>query len=404
MIKILFINTLYFPNIGGGAEIIFQEQVEGFKSRGYNVAVLTTNSGKGIKTDIVNDVRVYRAGIKNIYFHATANKPNKYVRMIWHLKDIYNREMRKYVKEVIEIEKPNVAICHNLCGFSIAVWDEIKAAGLPVIQVLHDLYLICPNSSMFKNENACGKQCRICQMARRNHPEKSQQVDAVVGVSSYVLSRLKENGYFKNLPSYVIHNAREIPKPPKYLVWNGEETLRLGFMGTLSKVKGVEWLITQFMNLDINATLTIAGRGNSIEYEEYLKDLAAHDKRISFRGYVKSADHYAGIHVSVVPSQWPDTFPGVAYESCAHHVPVITTRMGGLPEIIKEGMNGWFCDVNNLYSLGETILEIYNSPETVRIYSAQAREAVKEMLDVEGNLNRYGKMVKDIINKNNYVL
>jgi glycosyltransferase involved in cell wall biosynthesis len=397
MTKILFINTLYSPNIGGGAEIIFQEQVEGFKSRGYDVAVLTTKSGKGIKTDIVNDVKVYRAGIKNIYWLFTINKPNKYVRMLWHLKDIYNKGMRKYAREIIAIEKPDIVICHNLSGFSISIWDEIKAGGLPIIQVLHDLYLMCPNSAMFKNGHACDRQCRICQLMRRNHPEKSQQVDVVIGVSTYVLNRLRENGYFKNASSYVVHNARKIPDISKYSLWNGIEPLRLGYIGTLSKVKGVEWLINQFMELDINATLTISGRGESIEYEAYLKDIAAHDKRISFHGYVKSTDHYANIHISVVPSQWADTFPTVAFESCAYHLPVITTRMGGLPEIIKEGINGWFCDVNNPDSLGKIILKIYNSPEIVRSCSAQAREVVKEMLDVDRMLNEYEKIIIDNI-------
>lgn len=40
---ILFINTLYSPHIGGGAEVICQEQVEGFQRRGYTVSVLTTS-------------------------------------------------------------------------------------------------------------------------------------------------------------------------------------------------------------------------------------------------------------------------------------------------------------------------------------------------------------------------
>jgi hypothetical protein len=100
MKKILFINSLYFPNIIGGAEIIMQEQAEHFNQMGYHVAVLTTGEkGNGLNTDMVNGIKVYRAGIKNIYWFYTPNKPNKYVRMLWHLKDIYNNGMCTYVKE-----------------------------------------------------------------------------------------------------------------------------------------------------------------------------------------------------------------------------------------------------------------------------------------------------------------
>ena len=103
---ILFINTLYSPHIGGGAEVICQEQVEGFQRRGYTVSVLTTSPNLGLCQEDVNGITVYRAGIKNFYWHFSNSKPNKYVRMLWHIRDIYNVGMRKYVREVMQKEKP----------------------------------------------------------------------------------------------------------------------------------------------------------------------------------------------------------------------------------------------------------------------------------------------------------
>jgi glycosyltransferase involved in cell wall biosynthesis len=393
--KILFINSFYYPYIVGGAEIIFKEQVETFKSRGYDVVVLSTGKAKGIVTENINGIKVYRAGIRNIYWHFNSH-PNKYIRMLWHLKDRYNRGMQKEIEEVINKEKPDIAVCHNITGFSISIYDELKISGVPIVQVLHDLSFMCPGANMFKDGHACERQCRACRWMRRKHVRKSGILDAVVGVSAYVLNRLKANGYFKNVPSYVIHNAREIPEPAQRLIWTGNEPLRIGYIGTLSRVKGVEWLIVQFMKMDINAVLTIAGKGESEEYEKYLRTLATNDTRISFSGYVKSTEHYSNIHLSVVPSKWPDTFPTVAFESCAYHVPVIATQMGGLPEIIKEGINGWFCDVNNPDSLGETILKIYNSPEILETCSRQARNSVSEMLDTERMIKSYEDIVENI--------
>jgi hypothetical protein len=48
--------------------------------------------------------------------------------MLWHLKDMYNTGMKEYVRKVIDIEKPDAVVCHNLTRFSISIWDEIKAA------------------------------------------------------------------------------------------------------------------------------------------------------------------------------------------------------------------------------------------------------------------------------------
>lgn len=105
----------------------------------------------------MNGITVYRAGIKNFYWHFSNSKPNKYVRMLWHIRDIYNVGMRKYVREVMQKEKPDVVICHNLAGFSISVWDVIKERKVPIIRYYMTYILLCPGSNMFKYERACEK-------------------------------------------------------------------------------------------------------------------------------------------------------------------------------------------------------------------------------------------------------
>lgn len=396
MKRILIINSLYNPYIGGGAEIICQEQAEKLAQKGYSIRVLTTSDNPGITNDIVNGIPVYRAHIENIYWHYSQNRPNKYIRLLWHLKDIYNWKMKKYIRQVIYDEKPNVIICHNITGFSIAVWDVIKEFNLPIIQVLHDQYLQCPNSNAFKKGKACNKQCTLCHIMRLPHKKASNKVDIVIGVSQYVLQRFINLGYFKQSKQYIIHNARQFEDIPIKQLWNGTETLRIGYIGTLSKVKGVEWLIRSFMELDINATLTIAGKGESEEYESYLKQLASSDKRISFAGYVKSKDHYQQIHLSIIPSLWPDTFPTVAFESCAYHVPVIATNIGGLPEIIRNGINGILCDSQKKDSLKQAIKTIYTAPNILNDFTLKAKMSVIEMTQVDEVINKYCSIIESI--------
>ena len=397
MIKhILIINSLYYPYIGGGAEIICQEQAEELSKRGYSVSVLTTGKTNGIIKDCINNIVVYRAKLKNVYWHYNQNKPNKYVRMFWHLKDIYNWEMKKAIRQIIQTVNPNVVICHNITGFSIAVWDVIKEFNIPIIQVLHDQYLQCPNSNAFKNGKACIKQCFPCHLMRLPHAAASNKVDVVVGVSQYVLTRLTNLGYFKSSKQYVIHNARQFEDIPMKQSWNGKEPLQIGYIGTLSKVKGVQWLIRSFMELDINAIFFFFGKGESEEYENYLKQLASSDKRISFSGYVKSKDHYQQIHLSIIPSLWPDTFPTVAFESCAYHVPVIATNVGGLPEIIKDGINGILCDSQKKDSLKQAIKTIYTTPNILNDFTLNAKKSVIEMTQVNEAINKYCSIIESI--------
>jgi len=386
--KILFINSLYAPHIGGGAEIILQRTVEGLQSQGVDVTVLATGPEPGLSLSWVNDVKVYRAGLLNGYWHFGQQRPGRLARFGWHLRDRYNAGMRLYVREVLAAEQVDLVVCHNLCGWSVSVWDEITQAGLPIVQVLHDMYLLCPSSNMFKNGKSCQEQCALCRQMRQGHAQHSAQVDAVVGVSRYVLDQLLHEGYFRGSQSHVLHNGN-----PASLL-NGlsscakdSSPLRFGYIGTLSEAKGLRWLIEQFQRLPFDATLQIAGRGQ-LDYEAQLKKLAT-SPRISFVGYQKPENFYPHIDVAIVPSLWAEPFGMVAVEACACSVPVIASGQGGLPEIIYDQINGLLCSPEDRDSLGEAMLRLYQQPQLRAKLGAQARASVAALLSLEPMIEGY---------------
>ncbi|WP_147461302.1 glycosyltransferase, partial [Pseudomonas savastanoi] len=211
--KILFISSLYAPDIGGGAEIILQRTVEGLQQRGHSVAVLATTDRPGLQLAEVNRVKVYRAGLLNRYWHFIAQRPGRLARLAWHWRDRYNAGMREYVRRVVELEQPELVVCHNLTGWSVSAWDEITGANRPIVQVLHDFYLLCPASTMFKKGHSCQRQCTMCSQLRSNHAQLSEQVDTVVGVSRFMLDTLQAQGYFKGARGYVVHNASPFTPP-----------------------------------------------------------------------------------------------------------------------------------------------------------------------------------------------
>lgn len=393
--KILFVCSLYSPHIGGGAEITLKLLVEGLQLRGHDVVVLTTGPSSGLHKEEENGVPVYRAGIKNIYWHHSKQRQNPVARMMWHWRDRYNRAMQGYVKEIIQREKPDVVSCHNLAGWSISVWDEITDAGIPIVQVLHDLYMLCPRSTMFCKGKACETQCASCAMMRRDHAEGSQKVSAVVGVSEYVLKRVISQGYFAGVDQHAIHNARHIadPGPRKQLA--EDAPIRFGYIGTLSESKGIEWLIDQFHAKNLNATLSIAGTGKE-DYERRLHGLVDPSK-VKFRGYVKPQDFYPEIDVCVVPSIWPEPLGMVAAEACAYHVPVVAARSGGLPEMIQDGENGLLCDPLQPNSLGSAIECLALDREMLTRLTSNARVSISRMLSVENWVISYEAIYRSVI-------
>ncbi|MBD8807675.1 MULTISPECIES: glycosyltransferase family 4 protein [Pseudomonas syringae group] len=392
--KILFISSLYAPDIGGGAEIILQRTVEGLQKRGHSVAVLATTDQPGLHMTAVNQIKVYRAGLHNLYWHFTAQRPGRLIRLGWHLRDRYNVGMREYVSQVMEMERPDLVVCHNLTGWSVSAWDEITASGRPIVQVLHDLYLLCPSSTMFKKGHSCQRQCVMCKQFRKGHDERSAQVSTVVGVSQYMLDTLQAQGYFKGAKGYVVHNASPIPMalPQQRIIdpQTAEPTnapLRFGYLGTLSDSKGVGWLIDQFQHLPFNATLQIAGRGQ-INDEKRFKAMVT-SPNISFVGYQKPETFYNQIDVAVVPSIWNEPFGMVAVEACAYSRPVIASRMGGLTEIIQDQLNGLLCSPDDPDSLGLAMLKLHQQPSLLARLSAQARNSVASLLNLDLMLDQY---------------
>lgn len=393
--KILYINSLYSPFIEGGAEISLKLIVEGMMSLGYEVAVLSLSPDPGLEEEEVDGVKVYRAGLKNFYWPYSKNRPGKFQRLAWHMRDIYNWDMKDFVREVLQKEKPDVISCHNLAGWSVGVWDEVYKAGLPIVQVLHDLYLLCANSNMFKGNLPCADQCWSCRMLRFHHLGKSDKVSAVVGISKFIVNRFTETGYFKNAKKFVIYNTRSVPLPPARKKREVGQILRIGYLGTLSKIKGVEWLIEQFQSLGINATLTIAGKGQK-NYEEKLKALATH-KNIEFLGYVQSSDFYPLIDVLVVPSLWKEPLGMVAIEGLANNLPVIANKSGGLEETVIDGVNGLFCFASSPDSLGKAILRLYHDVTLYHQFSESARQSVADILSAQRMIKEY-KAVMDLFN------
>lgn len=399
MTKILIANGLYSPYIGGGAEIICQNMAEGLKSKGFDVSVLTINMNRCSTKDIINGVTVYRIGYRNLYALKREHKPSKLSRLVWHCVDIYNPFIKSEINKVINTVKPDIAITHNITGFSISIWDCLKDNNIPIIEILHDQYLRCPNSNASRNGIPCVKQCLRCKLMRLPHRKATNKVDVVVGVSKYIVTKMYSDGYFRNSRKLFVHNAQDLPSIP---IKDKMETFTLGYIGSISSVKGVSWLIETFKSLEreISAKLLIAGKGTNKEYMDYVKSIAGTDKNIKFLGYVKPEEFYNKIEVCVMPSLWPDTFPGVAYESCAYNVPVIASNLGGLPEIIHNKVNGLLIDPSDKVSLKQAILKLYKDNNLLSRLSQDARQSVKEMTDVDGWLNRYVEIVESVINKN----
>ncbi|WP_122243506.1 glycosyltransferase, partial [Pseudomonas syringae] len=90
-----------------------------------------------------------------------------------------------------------------------------------------------------------------------------------------------------------------------------------------------------------------------------------------------------------VPSLWNEPFGMVAVEACAHSLPVIASRMGGLTEIIQEPLNGLLCSPDDPDSLGLAMLKLHQQPELLARLGSQARSSVASLMNLDLMLDQY---------------
>jgi glycosyltransferase involved in cell wall biosynthesis len=392
--KIAFFNSYYSPDIGGGAEVTLKVLVESMRQAGHEVMVFCQGRKKGVHLDVVDGVQVVRVGLESMYFPLVRDDvaPSKLDRFLWHFRDQDNPSVVQAIHSVLDNFAPDVASCHNLAGLSVSVWGHLHARGTPIVQVLHDQYLLCPKTSMTKGDAVCEKQCFDCGFLRRQHAAKSRTVSAVVGVSRYILDKLLAAGYFSNARDNVVINNVRNPnfwqKPGTDIGPQEQRGLTFGYIGGITPIKGIELLLADFLESDFpdDVTLRIAGSGDAA-YVDGLKARYA-DRRIVWLGYSKPKEFYSGIDVLVVPSIWHDTLPGVVFEAFGYGLPVVGSTRGGIPEMVQHGVNGLLFDPAEPGALAGALRQMANTDvlERLSVAAEQSSEAFK---DVPGWVKSY---------------
>ncbi|MCL4387087.1 glycosyltransferase family 4 protein [Patescibacteria group bacterium] len=150
------------------------------------------------------------------------------------------------------------------------------------------------------------------------------------------------------------------------------------FSGKLTKYKGVRYLIQAAKNID--AVIGIAGDGPERKNLENLaKELNA--KNVVFFGFIdnhKLLELYYRADVCVVPSIWDEPLGLVVLEAMATKTPVVVTRKGGIPLMVKDGVNGLFVRPRNAKEIAEKVNFLLANDDLRKKMGERARQTVIE--------------------------
>jgi glycosyltransferase involved in cell wall biosynthesis len=241
-----------------------------------------------------------------------------------------------------------------------------------------------------------------------------QEVDHIVVLAEWTRELLLRNGIPPDKltlcrhgllrPSSNTRGPQSETINSKFETRNGQSAVRIAFLGRLDPTKGPDLLVRAVRALPQAALeLHLYGivQGNSGVYVERLRALAQNDKRIEFRspvppeGVVQLLSTY---DLVAVPSRWLETGPLVVLEAFAAGTPVLGSRLGGIAELVTDGVNGILVEVDSLEGWKEAIgrlLEDRTQIETLRRGIRPPRsieEVADEMIEVYARLCQFHRI------------
>ena len=327
--KILLINQEHAQFGGpGGAERSVQGLAEQYADLGHDVTFLTT-----LRSTYTRDVTT--SGIHTI-------KQINGVRTVLLARKGNGESYADLILQVVLAIKPDI-IHTNVFHTVTNVWRALAKSGIPIVHSLREYKLMCP-FNMFRNGVDCGlSQCLECDRASSDAREASSLVSGVVGISRFTLDRHIGAGFFDGAKQAVIPNSF---KPAGHPVGRSQFTTpgarpTFGFFGRLHESKGILSLLDAVMAMPANTvTLKLAGDVQD-EHVRHRIEAASAVQDVQFLGFAQPREFFEQIDILVVPSLWHEPFGRVAIEALAHGVPIVSSRRGGLIDIVDEGINGW---------------------------------------------------------------
>jgi|GEM_PF-89854 len=342
--------------------------------------------------------------------------------------------------QVLDQIKPDIIHVQHLLYLSARVIEEAKKRNIPVVFTLNDYWLLCPQGQLFRNNKiVCGghetTECAECilyqlgirknisflyavlrkftpgwffQMAKnlylgyaklvylndaqakkfvddriRFMKDIFSQVDLFIAPSKFMKEKFVKFGIPEEKIEFFPYgfDLKRVEKRPK----TPSSVLRFGFIGNLMPAKGVHVLLKGFLGLPAGAAeLRIYGKAFS--YKSALGNYVGQLKKMVKGNAIKFMGDFnkfeigkvlADIDVLVVPSLWYENAPLVIQEALLSQTPVIAARIGGIPELVTDGVNGFLFEPGNEQDLKEK-MEFFTRRPTL------LNELKKEAFKVRG--------------------
>ncbi len=347
--KILHVNKFF--DLHGGAEVYLQMLMATQREQGHEVHAFSTRSEKNVPTP---DSKHFVERFSLDKREGAVKDATKALKYLW------NIEAKREFTKVLEEIKPDIVHIHNIYHhLSTSILSPIYKRKIPCVQTLHDYKLACPNYRMFTE----GSPCERCKGGKYLNAIKHQCL--ATGFLPNALAAL-EMGMTKTLQSYE-RTVRLFLCPSHFMQekmqdW-GEPSSKLRYLpnptqfpaiaaprgggyllyvGRLSPEKGLSGFLRAAARVP-DLSIKLAGRGpEEPMLRALIKELAMENVEfLGFRAPSELTEIRRQAEAVVLPTLSYENASGALLEALADGIPCLATRIGGNPELVEEGRQGF---------------------------------------------------------------
>ena len=410
--KILMVDKYFF--IKGGAERYFFELKGILERHGHQVVPFSMQHPNNFPSEWADYF------VSNIEFngHGMLQKLAQAPKIIGRV--LYSQETKTAIARLIERCKPDVAHLHMIDHqLSPSILHALARYGIPVLQTCHQYKLVCPSYRLLvMRENRLCEKCVTGSfyhaVLERCHKD-SAAASALVAFESYLHKwmRLYDHIRLFHVPSRFLGDKLRQSGISAQRIWQQFYTINLSdypfsetfedyfvYYGRLSEEKGILTLLHAMREVT-RSRLLIIGEGPQ---RETLEKFAAEHKlaNVIFTGS-KSGQELTSLvsraKFVVVPSEWYDNSPLVIYESFSMGRPVIAANLGGMPELIEDGVNGRLFAPKDAAGLRRMIDAMLDSSESdLRAMGKAARATAEREFDPEKHYQKIFAVYQRLLN------
>ena len=353
-----------------------------------------------------------------IYYGAKEEKHN----LLNYIERFYNLKERNKIKKIIKNFKPDVIHSHGTnLQISESIDSYIKKKKINHVKTIHNFGYYCPKSwGIFQDGKVCTKGYNLLCPFYNCYTAKMGKKYLLYNILKWLkvgLHRKFIKKYVDNFicPSLALKEAMiktlKIPKEkvtylPNFIDYDKNIKIdnskinpkQFLFVGRISKEKGIDiaikatnYLIKKGKIKEIK--LKIIGDGEELEHLQKLKEKLNLKDEIEFVGKINNKNlnkYYQESIATIMPSILLENNPLVALESMTNKKPIIASNIGGYPDLVKDGINGFLFEMGNYKELAEKMQELYDNKEL----SIKMGEQGFRMLDNFSKEKYYKKLIQ----------